>query len=218
MVDKTSEKAIIEIIRHDFPDSCICGEEGGRSGESDIVWHVDPLDGTTNYKSGFRSFCVSIGIEKQGCFTMGVIYDPVLDLMYEAEDGKGAFLNGKKIAVTNLPLSESLMVVDSSMRLECAKIRIKSMSLLRPHIRRFRMIGSVALQLTGVATGTFAASVCDHFHSWDIAAGCVIVKEAGGEVSDLDGNPPTSKSKVLLVSNNKENHNKLLKILQEAYS
>lgn len=216
-VDKEAEQRIISIIRRDFPDHCIKGEETGTSGSNTITWHVDPLDGTTNFRSGFKMFCTSIGIEKDNEFIIGVIYNPITDELFYAENGKGAFCNDKPIRVSDKSLNTSLMVFDSTMKKQLIKKKMATFEALKSVIRRFRIIGTVALELAGVASGVFSSAFCINFFSHDIAAGVVLIREAGGIVTDEQGNPPTPDTKLLLSANNKENHEKILKIVKGVY-
>ena len=216
IADEESEKVITRVILEAFPDHEILGEETGQTGTSTTIWHIDPLDGTINFKSGFPLFCVSIGIEQHGEFILGVIYNPLTDELYAAEKGKGAFLNDKKIHVNTLSSADGVHVVDASFRDERTKRKLLYITKLTAFSSRLRMIGSSALQLCDVATGNCVSSLSDSVHSYDFAAGIVIVREAGGIVTDQYGNSPSAKSVVVIASNNKE-HDKFVAITKDCY-
>jgi myo-inositol-1(or 4)-monophosphatase len=212
--DRDSEDAIRKIILAAYPDHAINGEEFGKIGKSSTIWHVDPLDGTINFKSGIPASCVSIGVEQDGRFVVGVIYNPFTNELYFAEEGKGAYLNDERITVSSLSLAEGFHLIDASFRDDRAKRKMQYMHSILQHASKLRMIGSNALQLAEVARGSCVASLSDAIHSYDFAAGIVIVKEAGGNVTDQHGNEPTAASAVVIASNSKENHEKILHAAQ----
>lgn len=216
-IDKLSEKKIKRIIMKKYPDHSINGEEYGKTGSNEFVWHIDPLDGTNNYRNGIPYSCVSIGIQRNQEFIIGVIYNPFTDELFYAETGKGAFLNGKRIYVKKEELSTGIALIDASYREDRAIRKLNTHRKLLDQITNFRMIGSNALQLTEIARGNCIISISDAIHAYDFAAGIVLVKEAGGFVSDQFGNDPTPESKVIIASNNKINHCMLINITKETY-
>jgi myo-inositol-1(or 4)-monophosphatase len=205
-VDETSEKTIISIIHKNFPDHSILAEEGGASELSDDYrWIIDPLDGTTNYISGLPVFAVSIALQKGDEIILGVVYDPLQDELFWAEKGKGAYINEKQIHVSDTDnLSGGLIATG---------FPFKAKHLLKPYLNSFeeifntcigiRRMGAAAIDIAYVAAGRFAGFWELGLSPWDLAAGSVIVKEAGGEISDFWGNPDYMFKNYLIVSNGK---------------
>lgn len=218
IADDESEKEIKEIILRNFPEHSIYGEETGKTGQSNIVWHVDPLDGTSNFRNKIPLFCVSIGVERDGNFIVGVIYNPITNELFSASEGEGAFVNEKRISVNKEDISKGILVLDSSFKGDIGRIKTNLQSEIIKLSSRIRMIGSNALQLAEVAEGAYFSSISDHIDAYDFAAGIVLVKEAGGIVTDQFGNKPSAKSKVIVASNKKENHEKIIGLTKNYYS
>jgi len=190
-IDKRSEAMIIEKIKRYFPDHDILGEEGGASNSSsEYRWIIDPLDGTTNYTHGLPFFCVTIGVEYKGDIIAGAIYDPVAEELFTSEKGKGAFLNGKKIGVSaSATLIESLLVTGFPYNVKDNPGNvIEHFVRFLPLARGVRRLGSAALDLAYVACGRLDGYWEVFLNSWDKAAGILIVREAGGKVTNFDGN------------------------------
>ncbi len=216
-VDRKAEEAIKKIILDKFPKHSINGEETSETKGTEYIWHVDPLDGTINFKNKIPYSCVSIGIENKGRFVIGVIYNPFTNELFSALEGKGSYLNDKKINVNSQNLSEGTLILDSSFKDERGIKKIRFQEEILENCSKFRMIGSNALQLTEIAKGNCVSSISDAIHSYDFIAGTVIVKEAGGVVSDQYGKEPSSNSKVIIASNNKDNHDKIIRITSILY-
>lgn len=203
-MDLASEKLILDAIRAHYPDHAILAEESGRSEEtnSPYRWVVDPLDGTTNYAHGLPLFCVSIGLEKDGEPYLGAIYVPMLDELFWAETGQGAYLNGQKLHVsTTTELGKSLLVTGFPY-----DVRVKSDNLV--HFSNFlltaqavRRLGSAATDLAWVAAGRFDGFWEPRLGAWDMCAGTVLVREAGGRVTNYDGGRFSIYEKQILASN-----------------
>ncbi len=187
-IDKRSEELIVQTIRRHFPDHAILGEEGGADGKrSEIRWIIDPLDGTTNYTHGLPLFCVTIGVEVRGEIVAGAIYDPTANELYTAEKGKGAFLNGRRIAVSSTDrLIESLLVTGFpyTVKENPANV-IEHFVTFLPLAQGIRRLGSAALDLAYVASGRFDGYWEVFLHPWDKAAGVLLVQEAGGVVTNF---------------------------------
>lgn len=187
--DRRSEAAIVEKIRSHYPRHAIVAEEGGgREAESDYCWYVDPLDGTTNFAHGFPVFCVSIGLAVKGDVRVGVVYDPLRAELFTAEKGQGAFLNQRRIQVSGVTqLSESLLATGfpSRKRHENPNILYYHRFTLVSH--GVRRAGSAALDLCYVACGRFDGFWEFNLNAWDTAAGVLMVREAGGMVTDFSG-------------------------------
>ena len=189
--DRASEQLILERIRRHWPTHEVIGEEGARiETGGDYRWYVDPLDGTTNFAHGFPVFCVSLGLAFQGKRKAAVVYDPTRDELFSAERGRGAALNGEKIEVSRTPkLSQSLVGTGfpSHKRHKNPNIYFYHQLTLRSH--GVRRAGSAALDLTSVASGRLDGFWEFNLNAWDTAAGILIVEEAGGKVTGVNGQP-----------------------------
>jgi myo-inositol-1(or 4)-monophosphatase len=203
--DKRSEQAIVAKLRSHFPKHGIVAEEGGGTdSESPFRSHVDPLDGTTNFAHGYPCFAVSIGLEEAGELIAGVIYQPVSGELFTAVKGEGAYLNQKKIHASHIEkLATSLLATGfpSVKRAQNPNIRYYWDFTLRSH--GVRRDGSAALDLAAVACGRFDGFWEFGLHSWDVAAGVLMVREAGGTVTQFDGQPYRLGDRELLASNSK---------------
>jgi myo-inositol-1(or 4)-monophosphatase len=201
--DERSERAIVAKLRKHFPMHAIVAEEGGGTeSESPFRWHVDPLDGTTNFAHGYPCFAVSIGVEETGELLAGVIYQPVSGELFSAAKGEGAFLNGKAIQVSAIEtLAASLLVTGfpSVKRTQNPNIHYYWDFTLRSH--GVRRDGSAALDLAAVACGRFEGFWEFGLHSWDTAAGVLLVREAGGSVKRFDGKDYQLGDRELLATN-----------------
>ncbi|HYL74680.1 MAG TPA: inositol monophosphatase family protein [Bryobacteraceae bacterium] len=201
--DKRSEQAIVSRLRAHFPKHSIVAEEGGgRESESPFRWHVDPLDGTTNFAHGYPCFAVSLGLEEAGEPIVGVIFQPVSGELFTAVKGEGAYLNQKKIEVSRIEkLSTSLLCTGfpSVKRSQNPNIHYYWDFTLRSH--GVRRDGSAAMDLAAVACGRFEGFWEFGLHTWDAAAGILLVREAGGRVTQFDGQPYRLGDRELLASN-----------------
>ena len=189
-VDREAEQAIIATLRDAYPGHAILAEESGASGKSDFVWIIDPLDGTTNFLHGFPQYAVSIALEHRGIVTQAVIYDPARNDLFTASRGRGAYLNETRIRVSKrLQLKSSLVATGFPFK-ELAHLDAY-MGILRDMMKGtagVRRAGSATLDLAYVA-----ASRLDGFWEfglapWDMAAGSLLITEAGGLIGDLEGN------------------------------
>jgi myo-inositol-1(or 4)-monophosphatase len=201
--DRKSEELIRDRIKAKWPAHDILGEEGGLNDTgSEYRWYVDPLDGTTNFAHGFPVFCVSLGLEFKGTRIAGVIYDPTRDELFAAEQGSGAYLNERRIHVSQTAkLAESLVATGfpSHKRHANPNIHFYHQITLRTH--GVRRAGSAALDLCCVAAGRFEAFWEFKLNPWDTAAGVLLVEEAGGRVTNLSGGMFELNSKETLASN-----------------
>ncbi len=189
--DRASERLVVERLRARFPSHSIVAEEGGGvDGGGDHVWYVDPLDGTTNFAHGFPIFCVSLALEQRGEMVAGVVYDPVRDEMFTAEKGAGAWLNNRRLQVSRVSrLAESLLATGFPSHRRHRDINVyfyHQTAMLAHGVRR---AGSAALDLCSVAAGRLEGFWEFHLNPWDLAAGLLLVAEAGGRSSDLRGAP-----------------------------
>lgn len=212
VADRESERLIVSRLQAQWPQHGIYGEEGTRSQlECDYRWYVDPLDGTTNFAHGFPAFCVSMGLEHRppgtaadadGELVAGVIYDPLRDEMFIAEQGRGAYLNGKRMQVsTTSMLAEALVATGfpSQKRHGNPNVHFYHQFTLRSH--GVRRAGSAALDLAYIACGRLDAFWEFNLNPWDTAAGVLLVREAGGTVSSVDGSAFHLDSRELLATN-----------------
>ncbi|MBV8207769.1 MAG: inositol monophosphatase [Acidobacteria bacterium] len=187
--DRRSEELIVGRIRERWPGHGILGEEGTRTQPgSEYQWYVDPLDGTTNFAHGYPVFCVSLGLARSGELISGAIYDPTRDELFAAEKGAGAWLNGNRIVVSPVKaLAESLLGTGfpSKKRHNNPNIHFYQHLTLRSH--GVRRAGSAALDLACVACGRYDGFWEFNLNPWDTSAGVVLVREAGGMVSDFSG-------------------------------
>jgi myo-inositol-1(or 4)-monophosphatase len=214
--DRLSEDAIIKIIRKDFPEHNILTEESkGYEKKSDYKWIIDPLDGTTNYAHGFPVYCISIALEKEGEIILGVVYNPVLDELFVAESDNGAFLNGNRIHVSKTSeLSRSLLATGFPYDIRESQVNnldhFKNFALRAQAIRR---AGAAALDLCYLAKGIFDGFWELKLSPWDTAAGSLMVKEAGGKVTDFMGKKFNIYQKNILATNGKI-HTQMITVLK----
>ncbi len=189
--DRESEEAIVALVRERYPQDGFLGEEGGRrgSGAESRTWIVDPLDGTTNFIAGFPFWCVSVAARDRGEIVAGAIWDPLRRELYTAERGGGAFRNGERLRVTGREtLDGAFLATGFPFR---SKDRIDLyLSIFRElflHARAVRRAGSAALDLANVAAGVYDGFFEFKLSVWDVAAGALLIEEAGGRISDFDG-------------------------------
>jgi myo-inositol-1(or 4)-monophosphatase len=189
-VDQAAEEAIIGIVRHAYPEHGFLAEESGRTeGKADYVWIIDPLDGTTNFIHGFPQYCVSIGVQHRGSLTHAVIYDPTKNELFTASKGGGAFLNDRRIRVSKcLKLQDALVGTGFPFR-EITRIDlyVRQLKTLMTGSSGVRRAGAAALDLAYVACGRLDAFWELGLSPWDMAAGALLIQEAGGLVGDLKG-------------------------------
>lgn len=227
-VDKGAEQMIRRLILTHFPDHAILGEEGVEPGreaaaaalkaaqEEEFLWIIDPVDGTTNFVHGFPYYSVSIALAHQGEVIVGVIYDPSRDEMFVAEKGKGAYVHGTRMTVSEeRELASSLVAIGTPPDREFAlPVNMRAIQALAPQVRSLRAGGSAALHLAYVAAGRLSAYTEVGLSPWDVAAGALLVHEAGGSMSDTVG-----KSYDLtvrhIVASNKHIHAELLDVLHK---
>lgn len=189
-IDVAAERDIIETIHRHYPNHAILGEESGPSGASEFVWIIDPLDGTTNFLHGFPQFAVSIGVQRRGRMEHGVVYDPLRQELFTSSRGEGAHLDGRRIRVSNLiGLERSLIGTGFPYRsslpwMDAYLAMLKAVMQTTAGVRR---PGAAALDLAYVAAGRLDAFWEIGLQPWDTAAGTLLVTEAGGLVSALDG-------------------------------
>ena len=188
-IDKQSEDEIIAIIKKAYPTHAFIGEESGAIGESEYTWIIDPLDGTHNFIHGLPHFCISIALKHKNKLENGLIYDPLRQEAFGATRGRGAFLNDKRIRVSKKnKLDGSLIGLSFAPNShDYLRMHLNIMERLYAITTGVRRTGSSALDCCYVASGRLDGLVGINLKEWDIAAGSLIIKEAGGLVCDLDG-------------------------------
>jgi myo-inositol-1(or 4)-monophosphatase len=215
-VDRICEQRIIEIIKEAHPQHNILSEETPMpEGSSSFRWIIDPLDGTTNYAHGYPFFCTSIALELEGEIVLGVIYDPLLDELFTAQQGEGAFLNGERIAVSATErLTEALICTGFPYDLRESPVNnLDHFNHFIMEARAIRRDGSAALDLCYVAAGRFDGFWELKLYPWDVAAGKLLVEEAGGVVTDFEGGPLDIYGQKTLASNRKI-HEEMIRVLE----
>lgn len=214
-IDKASEKAVIELILKRFPGHSILAEESPAVKGSEGRWIIDPIDGTTNFAHGFPVVSVSIGFELESHLLMGGVFDPFRKELFFAERGKGATLNGKRIHVSKVgTLSDSLMATGFPYdRYKNLDDYLKMLGAFLTRVQDIRRCGSAAIDLCYVACGRFDGYYELKLNPWDKAAGMIIVKEAGGMLTDFSGNPLTLSS-VQNIATNGRIHPEVLATLE----
>lgn len=188
--DRAAERAVISTVQRHYPDHAFLAEESGVTGESDTVWIIDPLDGTTNFLHGFPVFCVSIGVEVKGRIEHAVVYDPLRQELFTASRGDGAQLDGRKIRVSGrAALDTALIGTGFPFRQAETELApyLHMLGKVITHTAGVRRAGAAALDLCYVAAGRLDAFWETGLAPWDLAAGGLIIREAGGIVSGLDG-------------------------------
>ena len=206
--DVAAEQVVVRRIREAFPGHQILAEEQGKlEGDPEFCWLIDPLDGTTNFAHGYPMFCVSIGLEVEGEVELGVVYNPVSRELFSAIRGHGAFLNDSRIHVSQeAALPDSLLVTGFSYDMAEIQKNLRLFEKMMMHSRAVRRDGSAAMDMCAVACGRFDGFWEISLHPWDVAAGKVIVEEAGGCVTAFDGSPCTIYERELLASNGRLHH------------
>lgn len=188
--DRDAEYAVIETIRKNYPDHAVLAEESGADGESDTVWIIDPLDGTTNFLHGFPVFAVSIGVQVKGRMEHAVVYDPLRQELFTASRGDGAQLDGRRIRISGQTrLEHALIGTGFPYKLMDGEMA-PYLSMLEKVLRNtsgVRRPGAAALDLAYVAAGRLDGFWETNLSSWDLAAGSLLIREAGGIISGLDG-------------------------------
>lgn len=201
--DRASEELIVSRLQSHFPTHTIIGEEGGeRSASSEYCWYVDPVDGTTNFAHGFPVYNTTLALEHSGEMIAGVVFDPTRNEMFAAEKGGGAYLNGHRIRVSKANRVEDSLVATgfpSRKRHENVNVHFYYQLALQSH--GVRRAGAAAIDLAYVSCGRLDAFWEFGLNPWDMAAGILLVQEAGGKCSTMKGAPANLRGRHLLTSN-----------------
>ncbi|HLY12161.1 MAG TPA: inositol monophosphatase family protein [Planctomycetota bacterium] len=189
-MDHASEEMIVKALKKEFPDHAIVAEESGLSGDSPHKWYIDPVDGTTNFAHGFPIWAVTLAYEANGRIQAGATYAPMLGQLYWAQRGRGAYCNGRRLHVTRqAKLQHALLCTGFSYLLEYRKINLKYFSEFLMKAQAIRRMGAASLDLCWTAAGAFDGFWEMRLGPWDMAAGIVILEEAGAKVTDFHGGP-----------------------------
>lgn len=203
-VDKHSENKIIEVIKNYYPGHSIISEEVGELiQDSDYQWIIDPIDGTVNFAHGIPICCVSIGLKHKDELLLGAVYNPMMNELFFAEKGKGAFLNDKPIRVSDKKDFATACLV-TGFPYKWPKTYEHPIKVFERFVLEglpVRRLGSAAIDLCWVACGRFDGFWEYNLNSWDVAAGYLIVQEAGGRITNFDGNPYSVFDKETLATN-----------------
>jgi myo-inositol-1(or 4)-monophosphatase len=203
VADRASEKLVVERLRSHFPSHSIVAEEGGgHTGSGDFCWYVDPLDGTTNFAHGFPMYNVTLALEEAGQLVAGVIYDPERNEIFQTERGSGAHLNGSRIRVSQASrLEDSLVATGFPSRKRHLNVNVHFFYQLAMLTHGVRRPGAAALDLAYVACGRLDGFWEFGLNPWDMAAGILLINEAGGRCSGMRGEPVSLRGPYLLADN-----------------
>ncbi len=214
--DVASQTAVYEHIHSHFPDHRFLGEEDLNMGESDSPyrWIIDPLDGTSNYVHQFPYYCVSIALERDGELIAAAIFDPTRDDLYMASRGNGAYLNNKPIRTSAVDeVSRTFAVASLPIRAGIEDVAVQRFVKMLTIAQTVQRTGSAALNLANVACGHLDAFWASSLYPWDIAAGVLLIREAGGQVTQMDGSELILEKMSLLATNGTAIHKQLQRYL-----
>ena len=216
--DRASERLVIERLRSHFPTHSIVAEEGGgHTGSSDFCWYVDPLDGTTNFAHGFPMYNVTMALEQAGELVAGVVFDPTRNEMFAAERGSGAYLNNRRIRVSKAArVADSLVATGFPSRKRHLNINVHFYYQIAMVTHGVRRAGSAALDLAYTACGRLDGFWEFGLNPWDMAAGILLVTEAGGKCSDMKGGAASLRGPHLLADNGAI-HDEILGLFGEVF-
>ena len=217
--DRASERLVVERLRSHFPTHSIVGEEGARfEGPTDYRWYVDPLDGTTNFAHSFPVFNVTLGLERAGELVAGVVFDPCRQELFTAERGAGAYLTNRRIHVSSTPrLSDSLASTGFPSRKRHHNVNIHFYYQLAMASHGVRRTGSAAIDLAYVACGRLDFFWEFGLKPWDVAAGSLLVSEAGGRVSDMRGGAHSVTASDQVLADNGLLHDEILAMFGQIF-
>lgn len=201
-VDKACEEEIVREIKRFYPDHSFLCEESGKQGDSDTVWIIDPLDGTSNYMHGIPHFAISIAQQVKGRTEHAVVYDPMRDEIFTASRGSGAFMNQKRLRVSSRSSLENAILATAFPFRQRDQLQAyaRVFQAIFAKVEDFRRAGTASLDLAWVAAGRLDGFFELGLKPWDVAAGAMIVREAGGVVMDWDGNDSFEESGTILAA------------------
>jgi myo-inositol-1(or 4)-monophosphatase len=214
--DLASQDEIRRILLSEFPDHAFLGEEGGDRGAANAqyCWLVDPLDGTTNYVHHIPHYCVSIALERRGQLVCGAVFDPVSRECFTAEQGNGAFLNGRELAVSQVQtIEEAVVVVSLPPKVQPGSRDLVELNRVTVACQAIRRTGSAALNLAYIAAGRFDAYWGGNTKPWDVAAGALLIQEAGGVITGTGGGPLRLDDPRFVAASTKPLHDAMLRLI-----
>jgi myo-inositol-1(or 4)-monophosphatase len=216
-IDHRSEKFLLGEIASHWPESRFVAEESGESGHGDLIWYIDPLDGTVNYAHGVPIFCVSIACAWDGATRLAAVYDPLRDEMFAAERGRGAHLNARLLQVTRVAeLRQTLLVTGFPYNTWTAKVNnLEFFGRFARQTQGVRRLGSAALDLCYVAAGRFDGYWELSLQPWDVAAAGLIAEEAGARVTNLQGEADYLSPPQSVLAAAPTLHEKMLEVLNQ---
>jgi myo-inositol-1(or 4)-monophosphatase len=214
-VDRDAEAEIIAVVRHAYPDHAILAEESGRHGKGEYLWIIDPLDGTTNYLHGYPQYAVSIGVYHQNKPFQAVVFDPLKNELYTASRGAGAQLNDRRMRISGVAHMEAALLATGFpfRSMDNLEVFISTFRTILPQVSGVRRAGSACLDLAHVACGRLDGFWEFGLSPWDIAAGCLLVQEAGGLVGDFFGGQAYLETGNVVVGTPKV-YNEILRLIQ----
>jgi myo-inositol-1(or 4)-monophosphatase len=213
-VDKLAEEAILARIREAFPVHAVVAEESGESGRADHVWYVDPLDGTTNYAHGFPMFSASVALYRSGEPLVAAVFLPVLGELYTAVRGGGAYLNGTRLSVSAIDSVErSLVATGFSPEVRQDLHNVDEFVAMLRRSQAVRRPGACTIDLAFVACGRFDGFWEYRLAPWDVAGGRLLVEEAGGRVTSVDGSPFDVEGRSSILASNGRIHGEMVEVL-----
>ena len=216
IADKEIEKTIIQTISEVYPDHTFLGEEGGEQNQgSEFTWVIDPIDGTTNFVNGIPLFAISIALVKNNEHVVSVIYNPITETLFSAEKGKGAYCNGSRFNVSDQDAKTGMITIGTSSGAKDKELVRKLFYHAHDYIKSVRYLGSAVIELGYLARGGTEGFVNVGTKKWDYAAGTLLVLEAGGMITDFDGNSWQLDQNYFLASN-KIIHPQLLELIKKA--
>jgi myo-inositol-1(or 4)-monophosphatase len=214
-MDTASEEMIVKALKREFPDHAIVAEESGLSGNSPHKWYIDPIDGTTNFAHGFPVWAVTLAYEADGVIQAGATFAPMLGELYFAQRGKGAWCNKRRLHVTKTAnLQHALLCTGFSYLLEYRKVNLKYFTEFLMKAQAIRRMGAASLDLCWTAAGAFDGFWEMRLGPWDMAAGIVILEEAGAKITDFKGGPVDIRRGDFLGAN-PALHRRMLDVLQK---
>lgn len=217
--DRASEKLVVERLQSYFPTHGILGEESGQhASNSEYHWYVDPLDGTTNFAHSYPAFNVTLALERAGEMIAGVVFDPIRDELFAAELGGGAYLNGKRIAVSkSARLETSLLATGFPSRKRHENVNVHFFHQVAMSTHGVRRSGSAAIDLAYVACGRLDGFWEFGLNPWDMAAGLLLVREAGGGATDMKGGPADIRGRHIAADNGRI-HEELIALFRDIFA
>ena len=218
-VDKWSEAVIMQTIREKFPHHLFLSEETlKQEANGDYRWIIDPLDGTTNYIHSYPMFSVSIALEYQNEIILGVVFDPLRDELFHTVKGEGSFLNNRRISVSDITLAEKSLIATGFpfRKKEMIGLYLDAFRTIFERVSDIRRAGSAAIDLAYIAAGRVEGFFELNLSPWDIAAGSLLIREAGGIISDFGGGKEYLSTGNVVAGNNKM-HAEILKIIRQVF-